>query len=85
MPLVLYMAGLLFTFLPPFRILMVWVYERSESLSLLMLMHANLVFFWLISTPHDIAGPTLVTWYLTWGLVLWLAVILLVTVANLVP
>ncbi len=78
MPLILYIAGLLFTFLPPFRVLMVWVYERSQSLPLAMLMHASLVFFWLISTPHGIAGRALISWYLTWGLLLWLTVAVLV-------
>jgi len=79
MPLTLYMAGLLFTFLPPFRVLMVWVYRRTESLIIAMLMHASLVFFWLLSTPPGIAGRPLVTWYAVWGAVLWVAIAILAT------
>jgi membrane protease YdiL (CAAX protease family) len=74
MPLGLYMAGLLFTFLPPFRVLMVWLYAHTESLLLAMLMHASLVTFWLISTPEAITGPSLIIWYATWGALLWMAV-----------
>jgi len=33
LPLILYMAVLLFSFLPPFRILMTWVYEYTGSLN----------------------------------------------------
>ncbi|HEX5418241.1 MAG TPA: CPBP family intramembrane glutamic endopeptidase, partial [Chloroflexota bacterium] len=50
-PIALFMAALLFSFLPPYRVLMVWVYDRTGSLLVAMLMHASLVTFWLISTP----------------------------------
>ena len=33
------MAVLLFAWLPPYRVLMVWVYDRTESLLIAMLMH----------------------------------------------
>ena len=32
---------LLFAWLPPYRVLMVWVYDRTESLPIAMLMHAD--------------------------------------------
>lgn len=41
-----YLPVLLFSFLPPYRVLMVWVYDRTGSLLVAMLMHASLM-----STP----------------------------------
>jgi membrane protease YdiL (CAAX protease family) len=73
-PLALFMPAILFSFLPPYRMLMVWVYERTESLLVAILMHASLVAFWIISTPVGIAGMPLVTWYLVWAAVLWVVV-----------
>ena len=80
-PLALFMPAILFSFLPPYRMLMVWVYERTESLLVAILMHASLVAFWIISTPVGIAGMPLVTWYLVWAAVLWV-VVGAVAVAN---
>lgn len=74
LPLAIYMAALLFTFLPPYRVLMVWVYAHTESALIAMLMHASLVTFWLLSTPQGIAGAAQATWYVVWGGVLWGAV-----------
>ena len=37
------LLGQLFSWLPPYRILMVWVYGRTESLLVAILMHASLV------------------------------------------
>ena len=74
LPLALVMPVLLFSFLPPYRVLMVWVYDRTQSLLLAMLMHASLVTFWLAATPARIAGLALVAWYLAWAAVLWAAV-----------
>jgi membrane protease YdiL (CAAX protease family) len=70
-PPTLYMAALLFSFLPPFRVLMVWVYDHTTSLFIAYIMHFSLDFFWLISTPTGIAGVNLVTWYIAWAAVLW--------------
>ena len=74
LPLAIYMAALLFTFLPPYRVLMVWVYAHTESVLIAMLMHASLVTFWLFSMPQGIAGAAQATWYVVWGGVLWGAV-----------
>jgi membrane protease YdiL (CAAX protease family) len=70
-PLALFLPVLLFSFLPPFRVLMVWVYDRTESLLLAMLMHASLNVFWLASTPPGITAVPLVTWYVAWAALLW--------------
>jgi membrane protease YdiL (CAAX protease family) len=71
LPLVIYLAAMLFTFLPPYRVLMVWVYAHTQSLPVAMLMHASLVTSWLISMPQGITGAPQATWYVVWGLVLW--------------
>jgi CAAX protease family protein len=39
LPAALVVAVLLFAWLPPYRVLMVWVYGRTESLPMAMLMH----------------------------------------------
>jgi membrane protease YdiL (CAAX protease family) len=69
--LTVYMAALLFTFLPPYRVLMVWVYAHTHSVLIAMLMHASLVTFWLVSMPRGISGAPQATWYVVWGSVLW--------------
>ncbi len=61
--------------LPAYRMLMVWVYDRTESLLLGMLMHFSLtgcVFF--IFMPEGIAGGPLSIWYLAMTAVLWFLV-----------
>jgi membrane protease YdiL (CAAX protease family) len=73
-PLAAFMAGLLFSFLPPYRVLMVWVYDHTQSLLVAMLMHASLNMFWLLSTPVGIGPAPLMTWYVAWAVVLWVVV-----------
>lgn len=69
-----YIAVLLFSFLPPYRVLMVWVYNRTNSLFVAILMHVSLDIFWLLSMPLALTGPQRVTWYLAWAAVLWILV-----------
>jgi uncharacterized protein len=73
-PLAPFMAGLLFSFLPPYRVLMVWVYNHTQSLPVAMLMHASLNMFWLLSTPVGIGPVSLITWYVAWATALWVVV-----------
>jgi membrane protease YdiL (CAAX protease family) len=80
-PLVLFMPVLLFSFLPPYRVLMTWVYDRTDSLLVAMLMHASLDAFWLSSTPPGITTMSLMTWYMVWSVVLW-GVVAAVVLAN---
>jgi len=62
--------------LPAFRVLMVWLYERTESLSATMLMHGSLIGTTLfIIVPEAPSAASLVTWYLVLAAVLWLIVI----------
>jgi hypothetical protein len=42
-PPVLYLATLLFVWLPPYRVLMVWVHDHTRSVLLAMLMHLPIV------------------------------------------
>jgi uncharacterized protein len=74
-----------FLFLVAFRVLMVWVYERTNgSLLLAMLMHASLVFTVNVINPFGplkMAGVPLLTFDLIWAAVL-CVVIGAVAVAN---
>ena len=70
-PLVLFLPFMLFTFLPPFRIIMVWVYNHTESLFLGIFMHATLDVFWMLSMPVALTGGERMIWYSTWAVLLW--------------
>jgi membrane protease YdiL (CAAX protease family) len=73
----IFIAGFLIFYavaLPAYRVLMVWVYDRTESLLVAMLMHASLSASTLILQPSATGVP-----YLTWNFVL--AVVLWVIVA----
>jgi len=72
LPMVIFMPAVLFTWLPACRVLMVWVYEHTESLLLIMLMHASLIAFWRIFTPLSLTGITLVTFYLVFTAAVWI-------------
>jgi uncharacterized protein len=75
------LLGRLFSWLPAYRVLMVWVYDRTGSLLVAMLMHASLVASQLILLPLAISGVPLLTFILGWAAALWVAVAV-VTVAN---
>jgi membrane protease YdiL (CAAX protease family) len=60
--------------LPAFRVLMVWVYDRAQSLAVAMLMHASITASWLIVMPEGISGSPFLTWYLAWSACLWVIV-----------
>jgi membrane protease YdiL (CAAX protease family) len=76
-PVALFVMVALFSMLPPIRILMVWVYDRTESVLVAMLMHASLLAFWLMATPGEvmtpdaIAGWDVVAWFVVWAALLW--------------
>jgi len=80
-PLILFLPFMLFTFLPPFRILMLWVYKHTQSLFLAIMMHASLDVFWMLSMPVAITGKERMIWYSTWAFVLWVSV-LFISVAD---
>jgi hypothetical protein len=71
----------LFSFLPAYRVLMVWVYDRTASLVVAMLMHASLTASMLILGPLALSGVPLVTYLLVLAGALWV-VIAAVAMAN---
>lgn len=77
----LLVAALLFSWLPPFRVLMVWVYDRTQSLLVVMLMHTQLVVGQYVLTPTGTSAPALVTHLVAFSAALWLLVAA-VAVAN---
>jgi len=70
----------LFSWLPAYRILMVWVYDRTESLLVVMLMHVSLVAAMIFFDP-PMTGRGLLTYLLARAAVLWV-IVAAVTVAN---
>lgn len=75
LPMVIFMPAVLFTWLPTYRVLMVWVYDHTESLLVVMLMHASLIAFWRIFTPLTLTGSSLVTCYLVFTAAMWVIII----------
>lgn len=72
--LAIFLPATLFTWLPTYRVLMVWVYDRTGSLLLPMLMYASLTAFWTLLTPLAISGGTLVIYYLIFSAVVWVII-----------
>jgi membrane protease YdiL (CAAX protease family) len=70
MPAALYLSVLLFSFLPPFRVLMVWLYDRTGSLFLAMIMHAGLSATSLILQPQT-GGMAVVVYDLALAVTWW--------------
>lgn len=70
----------LFSWFPAYRVLMVWVYDRTESLLVVMLMHVSLVAAMVFFDP-PLTGWGLLTYLLARAAVLWV-VVAAVTVAN---
>jgi membrane protease YdiL (CAAX protease family) len=78
-----YLFGILFFYLgalPAYRVLMVWVYDRTASLLVAMLMHASLSASTLILQP-PLTGAPFLTWNLAWTAILWV-VVAAVALAN---
>jgi membrane protease YdiL (CAAX protease family) len=66
--------GVFVGYLTAFRVLMVWVYHRTESLFVGMIMHVSLTASLLILNPLNIAGSDLAVFSFTLAAVLWLVV-----------
>jgi hypothetical protein len=71
----------LFSWLPAYRVLMVWVDDRTGSLLRAMLMHASLTATQLILMPPPASGMSLLTSILAWAAALWI-VVAVIAVAN---
>ena len=73
-PPALYLLVLLFSVLPAFRVLMVWVYDRTGSLLVAILTHVSLTASTLIFMPLATSGVTAVTYDLVLAAALWVVV-----------
>jgi uncharacterized protein len=71
-PASVYMLVALFSFIPPYRILMAWVYQHTQSLLVAILMHASLTSSMLILGPA-VSGAKLLAYDLTFGALFWIA------------
>lgn len=74
----IYLAVLLFTWLIPYRVLIVWVYDHTHSLLVAMLMHVPLVFDQFVLIPQSLSGAPLVVYLLVFTAGLWVIVIAVV-------
>jgi CAAX protease family protein len=68
-------------YLTAFRVLMVWVYDRTHSIFVAMLMHASFTASLLMLNPLGISGANLVTYSFALAAALWI-VVAVVTVAG---
>jgi membrane protease YdiL (CAAX protease family) len=73
-------AEMLFGTLAAFRVLMVWVYDRTESLPLTMVMHTSLTASVLVLDPAGMSGAILLTYGFALAATVWSVVLLLVVV-----
>ncbi len=71
LPLFILLARL-FAWLPPFRVLMVWILDRTGSLLIVIITHASLVFTTTVLVPMTLTGKNLLIWLIVWSLALWL-------------
>jgi uncharacterized protein len=71
LPMSIYLPAMTLSFLPPYRVLMVWVYDRTSSLFVAMLMHASLTASVRIFDPVPISGAPIILYNLTLGVALW--------------
>ena len=65
----------LFSWLPPFRVLLVWVHDRTQSLPVVMLMHALVSFISITLSPKTLTGARLLTSLLVSAVTMWLLLV----------
>jgi membrane protease YdiL (CAAX protease family) len=73
-PPALFMAAMLFAWILPYRVLIVWVYDRTQSLLLAMLMHMPIVVGALVLNPEAASGEQMFMYLIANGAGLWLVV-----------
>jgi membrane protease YdiL (CAAX protease family) len=73
-PTALLVGVFLFAWLPPYRVLMVWVYDRTQSLLMAYLMHVPISATAIILASDAMPGTAAVTKVLVWGAVFWVIV-----------
>ena len=62
----------LFSWLPPFRVLLVWIHDRTRSLPAVMIMHALVSFVSIVLAPETLTGARLLTSLLVSAGTMWL-------------
>jgi membrane protease YdiL (CAAX protease family) len=75
-------VGVFIGYLTAFRILMVWVYEYTESLLVAMLMHASFTSSLLMLNPFGLAGTHLQVYSFALAAALWVVVAVVATRAG---
>lgn len=78
----IYLCVLLFSFLPAYRVLMVWAYDHTKSLLVTILMHVPLTASQLILIPSGISGGQVVTYDLIFASALWIVVAVIAVVKS---
>jgi uncharacterized protein len=78
---VLLMAALLFAWLVPYRVLMVWLYDRTHSVLLVMLMHLPIVVGAYVFMDEGLSAQEAFTSLVAYGAALWVVVVV-VALAN---
>jgi uncharacterized protein len=73
-PAAVLVGAFLFAWLPAYRVLMVWVYDRTESLLMAYLMHVPISATTFILAREAASGTGLVTPVLLWGAAFWVIV-----------
>ena len=68
------MAAMLFSWLLPYRVLIVWVYDRTQSLLVAMLMHMPIVVGALVLNAEAISGEQMFLSIVVTGAGYWLVV-----------
>jgi membrane protease YdiL (CAAX protease family) len=68
------LAAQLFAWMPAFRVLMVWVYDRTGSLLVAMLIHGSLSASMFIFQSITMSGVAQLVWLVVFGATWWLAV-----------
>ena len=82
LPPALFMAVLLFSWLLPYRVLMVWVYDHTKSLLLSILMHVPLIVGQFVLWPSDSTSAQIVSGTLVFTATLWALVVLVFAVGR---
>ncbi|MEW6402171.1 MAG: CPBP family intramembrane glutamic endopeptidase [Chloroflexota bacterium] len=81
LPTVLYLGVLLFSWLPPYRVLMVWVYDSTKSLLVVILMHVPIVVGQFVLISPAMSGVPILAFDLMLAAALWIVVVV-ASVAN---
>ena len=73
-PPAVFLAVLLFSWLVAYRVLMVWLYDRTQSLFVMMVMHSLIVFGSLVLVPQSLSAERVATFDIAFAALLWLAI-----------